>query len=40
VACAPAGRVNQLAQEKPLVQLAGVEQATSGLEEVLAKVDI
>ena len=37
--CAPAGRASQLAQEKPLVQLAGLEQATSGLEEVLAKVD-
>ena len=35
----PAGLAYQLAQEKPLVQLAGLEQATSGLEDVLAKVD-
>ena len=32
-------RGNQLAQEKPLVQLDGEEQATSGDEDVLAKLD-
>jgi hypothetical protein len=32
-------RGNQLAQEKPLEQLEGDEQATSGEPEVLAKLD-
>jgi len=35
----PAGLADQLAQEKPLEQLAADGQATSGLEEVLAKVE-
>jgi len=39
VARVPAGLASQLAQEKPLEQLAADGQATSGLEEVLAKTD-
>jgi hypothetical protein len=40
VSCAPTrARCAQLAQEKPLVQLEGDEQATSGDDEVLAKLD-
>jgi len=35
----PAGHANQLAQEKPLEQVDAAGQATSGLEEVLAKTD-
>jgi len=35
----PAGLADQLAQEKPLEQVVAAGQATSGLEEVLAKVD-
>jgi hypothetical protein len=39
-ACEPAGFAIQLAQENPLVQLDGDEQATSGEEDVLAKLEI